>query len=98
MLSRVSWRKAISVHAIPFAAGVMLSVSLLDVLPEAIEESNAGFVLKVVLLVMVVAFFFEQFFMHLPEAIHTRSNFCLMEISLAPQVQAIILQFSEQIQ
>lgn len=65
MLSRASWRKIISVHAIPFAAGVMLSVSLLDVLPEAIEVSNAGFVLKVVLLVMVVAFFFEQFFVHL---------------------------------
>lgn len=65
MLSRASWRKTISIHAIPFAAGVMLSVSLLDVLPEAIEESETGFVLKVVLLVMVAAFFFEQFFMHL---------------------------------
>lgn len=65
MLSRASWKKILSVHAIPFAAGVMLSVSLLDVIPEAIEESEVGFVMKVVLVVMVIAFFFEQFFLHL---------------------------------
>lgn len=65
MLSKTSWKKALSVHAIPFAAGVMLSVSLLDILPEAIEHSEAGFVLKTVLVVMVLAFFFEQFFFHL---------------------------------
>jgi zinc and cadmium transporter len=65
MLSKQSWRHALSVHSIPFAAGVMLAVALLDVLPEAIEESEVGFVLKVVLVVMVAAFFFEQFFLHL---------------------------------
>lgn len=65
MLSRASWRKSLSVHAIPFAAGVMLSVSLLDILPEAIELSQVGLILKVVLVVMVAAFFFEQFFLHL---------------------------------
>lgn len=65
MLSKMSWRRSLSVHAVPFAAGVMLAVSLLDILPEAIKETEAGFVLKVVLVVMVTAFFFEQFFFHL---------------------------------
>lgn len=65
MLAKMSWRKVLSVHAIPFAAGVMLAVSLLDVLPEAVELTEVGLVLKVVLIVMVVAFFFEQFFLHL---------------------------------
>lgn len=65
MIARKDWQRFLSVHSIPFAAGVMLAVSLLDVLPEAIEESGAGFVLKVVLVVMVTAFFFEQFLLHL---------------------------------
>lgn len=65
MLSNAALRKTLSLHAIPFAAGVMLAVSLLDILPEAIEHSEAGFILRVVLIVMVVAFFFEQFFLHL---------------------------------
>lgn len=65
LLSRRGWAQALSVHAIPFAAGVMLTVSFLDVLPEAIEESSVDTVFPIVLTVMVVAFFFEQFFMHL---------------------------------
>lgn len=54
-----------SIHAIPFAAGTMLAVSLLDILPEAAEEVGPGIVFSTVLVVMVVAFFFEQFFMHI---------------------------------
>lgn len=65
MLAKTSWRKTLSVHAIPFAAGVMLAVSFLDVIPEAIETAGVGIVLKIVLVVMVLAFFFEQFFFHL---------------------------------
>ena len=65
LLSKKGWSKHISVHAIPFAAGVMLAVSLLDLLPEAIEESSAATVLPIVLVVIVAAFFFEQFFMHI---------------------------------
>jgi zinc and cadmium transporter len=65
MISKKSLRNFLSIHSIPFAAGVMLAVSLLDVLPEAIEGSDAHFVLKVVLIVMVIAFFFEQFFLHI---------------------------------
>lgn len=65
MTAKRSWSKAISVHSIPFAAGVMMAVSLLDILPEAIEGSNAKDVLFVVLVVMVAVFFFEQLFIHI---------------------------------
>lgn len=65
MLSKPKWAEHISVHSIPFAAGVMLAVALLDVIPEAIEGSDAHIVLRTVLIVMVAAFFFEQFFLHL---------------------------------
>lgn len=65
ILSQKSWAKSLSAHAIPFAAGVLLSVTLLDILPEAIEKSNSQFILLIVLIVMILAFFFEQFFFHL---------------------------------
>lgn len=64
LLARQQWAKVLSVHAIPFAAGVLLSVSLLDLLPEAIEQASPALVLTTVLLVMVGAFFFEQLFVH----------------------------------
>lgn len=64
ILLKKNWGKAISVHSIPFAAGVMLAVAFLDILPHAIEESGVESVLSVVLVVIVLAFFFEQFFMH----------------------------------
>lgn len=65
MLSNKRLSKVLSVHSIPFAAGVMIAVSLLDVLPEAIEASNVEYALSIVLVVMIAAFFFEQFFMHI---------------------------------
>lgn len=65
LLSKRSWGRTLSIHAIPFAAGSMLAVSLLDILPEAIEKSNTELVLSVVLIVIVAAFFFEQFFIHI---------------------------------
>lgn len=64
-LFKKEWSKALSIHAIPFAAGVLLAVSLLDLIPEAIEKSNPQEILSVVLLVIVSAFFFEQFFLHI---------------------------------
>lgn len=64
LLSKKEWAKKLSLHAVPFAAGVMLAVSFLDLLPEAIEESSVEAVFPVVLAVMVAAFFFEQFFVH----------------------------------
>ena len=64
MLSRKDWSRVISIHAIPFAAGVMLAVSFLDILPEAVEKSTVKDVFFVVLVVMVAIFLFEQFFLH----------------------------------
>lgn len=65
ILSQKSWAKSLSAHTIPFAAGVLLSAALLNILPEAIEKSNTQFILLIVLIVMILAFFFEQFFFHL---------------------------------
>lgn len=65
ILSQKSWTKSLSAHAIPFAAGVLLSVSLLDILPEALNQSSAGTIFPIILAVIILAFFFEQFFFHL---------------------------------
>ncbi|MDO8503899.1 MAG: ZIP family metal transporter [bacterium] len=65
LLAKRSWARSLSIHAIPFAAGSMLAVSLLDILPEAIEKSSVEVVFPIILIVIVVAFFFEQFFIHI---------------------------------
>lgn len=65
LLSKRGWAKTLSIHAVPFAAGVMLSVSFLDILPEAIENSSARPVFTAALIAMITAFFFEQFFLHI---------------------------------
>lgn len=64
LLLNKKWAKTWSVHSIPFAAGVLIAVSLLDILPEAIEADGGKPVLGIVLLVMVITFLFEQFFIH----------------------------------
>jgi zinc and cadmium transporter len=65
LIAKKSWGKGLSVHAVPLAAGAMLAVSLLDILPEAAEKVGSGVVFSTLLVVVVVAFFFEQFFMHI---------------------------------
>ena len=60
------FRKNIGSHKslpyfISFAAGVMLSAALLDVLPEAIELSDPQKVLQAVLIGIVLGFFMERF-------------------------------------
>lgn len=65
LLFKKGWSRGISVHSIPFAAGVMLAVSFLDILPEAARGAGVEGILGTVLIVIVVAFFFEQFFVHL---------------------------------
>lgn len=63
-LLKENWAKSLSKFAVPFAAGVLLSVSLLQLLPEAVDEiGEAGF--RYVLLALLFSFFFEQFFAHL---------------------------------
>lgn len=55
----------ISLLAIPFAAGVLLAVTFLDVLPEAVDDVGAELALLVVLISIVAAFLFEGFVSHL---------------------------------
>lgn len=63
-LVKKDWARALCHHAVPFAAGVLLSVSILHLLPEALHEigrTGATYVLAAFLF----AFFFEEYFAHL---------------------------------
>lgn len=59
-LVKEGWCKKLSFIATPLAAGVLLSLSLLDLLPKAVEVvGNIAF--YVVLIVIVASFLFERF-------------------------------------
>lgn len=63
-LVKKGWAQALSYLAVPFAAGVLLAVSLLHLLPEAVAAvGEAGYV--IVLGALLFSFFFEQFFAQL---------------------------------
>lgn len=63
-LVKKDWATVLAKYAVPFAAGILLSVSLLHLLPEAVQEiDELGFV--VVLASLISAFLFEQFFAQL---------------------------------
>lgn len=59
-LIKEEWCKTLSFVATPLAAGVLLSLALLDLLPEAVEAIDTK-AFTVVLVVMVAAFLFERF-------------------------------------
>ena len=60
-LVKRDWARVLSIYAVPFAAGVLLSVSVLQLIPEAVEEiGNRGFLY--VLLAFLAAFVFEKYF------------------------------------
>ncbi|HQM15824.1 MAG TPA: ZIP family metal transporter [Candidatus Woesebacteria bacterium] len=75
-----SKRKFITQLAVPFAAGVLLSITFLGLLPEAVHQLNVQ-ALKIVLLAFIGAYLFEAIFFDLhhhehPDAInhaHTSS-------------------------
>jgi zinc and cadmium transporter len=60
-LAKDSWARVLCKYAVPFAAGVLLTVSLIHLIPEAVDSlgNNA---LLVVLIAFLASFFFEQFF------------------------------------
>jgi zinc and cadmium transporter len=58
------WARVLCKYAVPFAAGVLISVSLLHLIPEAVHATGES-VYVVVLASFIFAFFFEQFFAHL---------------------------------
>lgn len=60
-LIKDSWAKVLCKYAVPFAAGVLISVSLVHLLPEAEHAMGEGAFL-VVLMALIASFFFEQFF------------------------------------
>ena len=58
------WARVLCKYAVPFAAGVLISVSLLHLIPEA-AYSVGEIAYVIVLSSFIFAFFFEQFFAHL---------------------------------
>lgn len=63
-LLKKEWARILSRHAVPFAAGVLLSVSLLHLLPEAVHGVGERAYL-IVLVALLASFFFEEYFAHL---------------------------------
>jgi len=60
-LIKREWSKVLSFYAIPFAAGVLLSVSVLHLIPEAAEVMGNG-AFMVTLISFLAAFIFEKYF------------------------------------
>ncbi len=64
LLVKKNWAQTLCHYAVPFAAGVLLSVSLLHLLPEAVHQvGEKGYLY--VLLALLLSFFFEEYFAHL---------------------------------
>ena len=81
-LVKKDWARVLCRYAIPFAAGVLLSVSILHLIPESVEmvgEKAFFFVLGAFLF----SFFFEQFFAHLH---HHEERHHTMEKTAVPLV------------
>jgi zinc and cadmium transporter len=63
-LIKKEWARTLASISIPFAAGVLLSVSLLHLIPEAVHETGETAYL-IVLISVITSFVFEQYFAHL---------------------------------
>jgi zinc and cadmium transporter len=72
-LVQKDWARSLSKYAVPFAAGVLLSVSILHLLPEAADEFGEKTYL-VVLLALIGSFLFEQFFAQLHHHEHRKGT------------------------
>lgn len=64
LLTNKRWGRFLAVHAVAFAAGVLLTVSLLDLLPESLELLGGEVVFPIILATIVVSFLLEQFLIH----------------------------------
>src|SRR5687768_11378348 len=63
LLVKKEWATKLAYMSIPLAAGVLLSVSFLDLLPEAVEEiGDTAF--SIVLIVFVALFLIERFILY----------------------------------
>ena len=63
-LFRADWGRKLSSMALPLATGVLLAVSFLDLLPEAVDQLDTG-AFSVVLVVFILLFLIERFLFHL---------------------------------
>jgi zinc and cadmium transporter len=72
-LIKKNWAHTLCLYAVPFAAGVLLSVSLLHLLPEAADKAGESAFLFV-LIALLLSFFFEQFFARLHHHEHQEQN------------------------
>lgn len=64
-LVKSKWARVLCKYAaVPFAAGVLLALSLLHLIPESVHELGESAYL-VTMLAFLAAFFFEEFFAHL---------------------------------
>ncbi|MEK7113172.1 MAG: ZIP family metal transporter [Patescibacteria group bacterium] len=59
-----SWARSLAKYAVPFAAGVLLAVSFLDLLPEAVEVAGKS-AFPLILVVFICLFLIERFLFHL---------------------------------
>ena len=64
LLTNKRWGEFLAVHAVAFAAGALLTVSLLDLLPESLEALGPEIALPTVLAVMAASFLLEQMLAH----------------------------------
>lgn len=64
LLFKKEWAKKLTSVSVPLAAGVLLSLSFLDLLPEAVEEYGNG-AFSIILGVFVVLFLIERFFFYI---------------------------------
>lgn len=71
-LFKENWARRLAKFAVPLAAGVLLTVSFLDLLPEASEEIGIELLSKIVLGVFIILFLVERllFRLHHHEANH----------------------------
>ena len=70
-LIKKDWAKTLSLYAVPFAAGVLITVSLLHLLPEASHEVGEK-AYYVVLAAFLGSFLFEEFFAQLHHHEHRK--------------------------
>ena len=64
LLFKKDWAKTLASISVPLAAGILLALSFLDLLPEAVEEVGET-AFSVILVVFVVLFLIERFFFYL---------------------------------
>lgn len=76
LLFKKDWAKSLASVSVPLAAGVLLTLSFLDLLPEAVEEYGER-AFAVILAVFVILFLIERFFLyfhHHLESVETHSG------------------------